>query len=932
MTTRTPNRYRWSWLLIFCLCCLQANAASQVTDYYEDALRRFDSNDVKGAIVQLKNALQQNPKLLPAQILLADAYIMTGSLAAAEVALEAAEKLGADRAVTAPKLALVLLGQLKYPMLLDRVSPQGLPPLVAADILIHRSAASLGLGKLKQAEQALREAERLSPESSAVKVAQGTLALRQGNFSGARAMSDRALAMAPNDANTWNLKASIAHAAGDLQTALNDYGKVLSLNPSHLDARIGRAGVLLDQKRYQEAQTDLAVLKNYSATDPRAGYLVALDAARRGDQEATRVALTSAATLLDQLPPEVVKGNAQLQMLGGLSNYGLGQTSKARSYLQGYVAVEPKNTGARKLLASIMLDEREYNAVIELLYPIAGTATPDPKVLSLLASAYMGKKQYQQASELFEKSARISPDSYDAGLGLGMTHLGAGRVGEGIAQLQAVFAKNPGQAQAGLLLAHTHLQRGEVAKAVEIARKIVAKTPGNLSALNLLGDALSAGKDQAGARSAYTKAAQQQPNFLPAQLGLVRLDIAEGKGQAARKRLDAILKTSTDNPAALMELARLEHKEGRRGEAIRWLERVHVGQSKALAPQLYLVDLYLQSGEAKRALAVAQELEGFYPENLSVLGAVGQSYLALGSMDKARTTFNRMSRLAGFDNGALANIARLLISIRAFDDATTALNKALTNNPAHLPTQMLQVELDLQAGRLAAAEKRALELRTKNPNVSNLSRLLGSVYMAQKKPAAAIVEFKVALSRERSGANTLALFQAHIEAGDGKSAIDLMQSWLRDHPQDLAAQSALAEAHLRAGQLQQASTAYQAVLKKNPKDVGALNNLANILFKLNDAQAVNYAKQAYALAPGNPDIADTLGWILVRKGQSQQALPYLRDARLRAASNRVIQYHLGVALHQLGRKAEARRELQGAVSGPGNFDGIDEARALLQQR
>jgi putative PEP-CTERM system TPR-repeat lipoprotein len=381
-----------------------------------------------------------------------------------------------------------------------------------------------------------------------------------------------------------------------------------------------------------------------------------------------------------------------------------------------------------------------------------------------------------------------------------------------------------------------------------------------------------------------------------------------------------------------MELARLEHKEGRRGEAIRWLERVHVGQSKALAPQLYLVDLYLQSGEAKRALAVAQELEGFYPENLSVLGAVGQSYLALGSMDKARTTFNRMSRLAGFDNGALANIARLLISIRAFDDATTALNKALTNNPAHLPTQMLQVELDLQAGRLAAAEKRALELRTKNPNVSNLSRLLGSVYMAQKKPAAAIVEFKVALSRERSGANTLALFQAHIEAGDGKSAIDLMQSWLRDHPQDLAAQSALAEAHLRAGQLQQASTAYQAVLKKNPKDVGALNNLANILFKLNDAQAVNYAKQAYALAPGNPDIADTLGWILVRKGQSQQALPYLRDARLRAASNRVIQYHLGVALHQLGRKAEARRELQGAVSGPGNFDGIDEARALLQQR
>lgn len=929
MTTITAAWHTRSWLLGLCLICQQANAASPVTDYYEDALRRFDSNDARGAIVQLKNALQQDPKLLPAQILLADAYLLTGSLAAAEVALEAAEKLGADRAVTAPRLAQALLGQLKYPMLLDRVSPQGLPPLVAAEILIHRGAANMGLGNLKNAEQSLREAEKLSPVSSAVKVAQGTLALRQGNFSGARAMSERALTMAPNDANAWNLRASIAHATGDLQAAMNDYGKVLGLDPSHLDARIGRIGVLLDQKSYKEAQPDLAVLKNHSATDPRAAYLVALDAAHRGDQEATRAALAAATALLDQLPPEVIRGNAQLQMLGGLSNYGLGQPVKARSHLQGYLALEPKNAGARKLLASILLEEREYNAVIELLYPIAGKASPDPKALSLLASAYMGKKQYQQASELFEKAARIAPDSSDAGLGLGMSHLGAGRLGEGIAQLQAVFARNPGQAQAGLLLASTHLRRGEPAKAVEIARKVVAKEPGNLTALNLLGDALAAARDRAGARAAFTKAARQQPNFLPAQLGLVRLDIAEGKGPAARKRIAAILKASTDNPVALLELARLEHREGRRGEAIRWLERLHAGQSKALAPQLYLVDLYLQSGDAKRALGVAQELEAIYPENLSALGAVGHSYMALGSLDKARATFNRMSRLAGFDNAALMNIARLLIDARAFDDAANTLNKALANNPNHLPSQMLMVELDIQAGRLAAAEKRALALRAKGSGPSSPARLLGTVYMAQKKPMAAITEFKAAIAQERSGANTLALFQAYVEAGDYKAATDLMQAWLRDHPRDSAAHSALAEAYLRAGELPQARDAYLAAIKKNPKDVGALNNLANILFKLNDPQAQHYAQQAYALAPGNPAVADTLGWILVRRREPRQALPYLRDARLRAAGNPVIQYHLGVALHQLGRDMEARREIKEALSKGPNFEGADDARSLL---
>jgi len=112
---------------------------------------------------------------------------------------------------------------------------------------------------------------------------------------------------------------------------------------------------------------------------------------------------------------------------------------------------------------------------------------------------------------------------------------------------------------------------------------------------------------------------------------------------------------------------------------------VRAGQSKAVAPLLYLVELYLQAGDAKNALGVALELEAVYPEDLTVLAAVGQSYQAGGNVERARASFNRMSRSAGFDSGALTRIARLLIGVRAFDDAGNALNKALTNNPGHLP-------------------------------------------------------------------------------------------------------------------------------------------------------------------------------------------------------------------------------------------------------
>ena len=924
-------RLALTWLLSGCLLAPQAVTAQQVVDYYEDALRRFDAKDVTGSIVQLKNALQQNPKLLPAQVLLADAYLITGSPAAAEAALEAAVKLGADRAVTAPKFAQAYIRQFKYQALLDRVSPQGLPPIQAAEVLIQRGAAYMGLGQLKQAEQALREAEKLSPDSVAVKVAQGTLELQQGNVQGARAKVDRAIALGPNDASAWNMKASIAHIGGDSKAALDAYGKALSLNPEYVDARVARAGLLMDLKRKQEADADLQVLEKSAAVDPRAAYLVSLAAARRGDAEATRKALTNATAILDQLPPEMIKRNAQLLMLGGLAHYGLREPEKARGYLQSYIALQPRQPGARKLLASILLDSGDYKEVVQLLYPMSEGAAPDPQVLTMLASAYLGRKQYTLASDLFEQAARLAPDSADAAVGLGMTHLGAGQIGQGMDELRRVFAKDPGQTRAGLALATHHLRSGEAAQSIEILRKIVAREPTNLIALNLLGKALVANKDAASARATFTKAAVQERNFLPVQFNIVRLDLAEGRGEAARRRLNALLKFSPDHPEALFLLARLEEKEGRDDESIRLLERIHAGKSRPLSPLLYLVDRYLQRGDAKHALSVAQDLEAIYPDNLAALEAVGRSYLAGGSVDKAKASFHRMIRGAGFDSAHLTRVARLLLGVGSFDDAGHALDKALGNNPAYVPAQFMRVELDLKAGRLAAAEKGAAALREAHPGAA-ASRLLGTVYMAQRKHAAALAEFKAALAKEPGGANTLALFQAYQAAGEGKAAIELMQAWLGDHPQDTAAQSALAEAYLRNGQLQQARSTYEAYLKKQGKDVGALNNLANILLRLDDPQALAYAQQAYALMPSDPNVADTLGWILVRKGQAQQALPYLRDASLRAASNRVIRYHLGVALHQVGRKAEARRELQAALAGKASFEGMDEARALLQQR
>ena len=85
------------------------------------------------------------------------------------------------------------------------------------------------------------------------------------------------------------------------------------------------------------------------------------------------------------------------------------------------------------------------------------------------------------------------------------------------------------------------------------------------------------------------------------------------------------------------------------------------------------------------------------------------------------------------------------------------------------------------------------------------------------------------------------------------------------------------------------------------------------------------------MAPGDPAILDTLGWILVEQGQLDEGLRYLRDARLRDTQNPEIRYHLAVVLNRTGRADEARIELEPVIASNERFDGSDQARALWQQ-
>jgi len=135
------------------------------------------------------------------------------------------------------------------------------------------------------------------------------------------------------------------------------------------------------------------------------------------------------------------------------------------------------------------------------------------------------------------------------------------------------------------------------------------------------------------------------------------------------------------------------------------------------------------------------------------------------------------------------------------------------------------------------------------------------------------------------------------------------------------------------GDHQRAQQAYEKILAINPGFAPAANNLAWIYSEIQGDQdkAFRLAQKAREGGPDDPQIADTLGWILYKKGNYEWALSYLKESAAKLSSNAEVQFHLGMTQFKLGDAPAARQALERALKLNPSFPGAEEARKALQE-
>jgi cellulose synthase operon protein C len=898
---------------------------------YEAARVHFESGELQLATQKLKVLLSEKPRHVSSRILLGRTYLNLGYAAAAEEQFGVAMRSGADIGLLAVPLGESLRDQRKFGELLETLKPKSFSSDVRAQVLILHGEAQLALRKLDAAKESFLSAQALAPSSAAPLTGLAHLALLEKRYADARGAAERATRIEPEHAGAWFVRGEIERTSGRLDDALGLLDEAIKRAEAHIPARNARAAILIDRRQFDAARTDVEFVRIRMPGDPQAAYLHARILFHDGHRGAAREALSAAANALARMRPEELRDHAPSALLAGIVAQAQERMEDAYQYFSDYVNRFPFNASANSRLASLALSRGELERAAKLVEPVLRAQPNNGRAHAVVGNVALRQGKVAKAREHLTLASRAFPNNAVLAMQRARAEILAGDEAAGRASLQAVMKGHPRNPRAALSLGMLYLRHGEPKRAGEVARQLLEWSPESEQAFNLLGSAQTAAGEYEAADRSFDRGIGLNPDSVSLRLNRARLARLDGRLGVARLEYEALLQRDAKSVTAMLGLAEVGRIEHNFPETIRWLERAgQTGTSAGVTAAVKLVEHFIDVKNYDEARTRLSKLEQRHYGDLRVVAINGQLELALGNRQQAADLFDRLARASGDNIRALVAASALQRRARDYQGARWSLRKAADLVPTNKDVLAALVRLEIIVREHDQARARLPQVAALPNGPALAERLRGDIELSLNRFDEAVKAYD--LAAELGGNNSelvLHRYRSRRLAGDVAGGIAQLDVWLREHGDDRVVLRQRGTALLAAGRHKEAVRDFERVLKKAPRDVLVLNNLATLLGPTNPDRALLMARRARDLLPRDGAVADTLGWLLLKAGEHERALELLRDANKLAGGVPELRYHLGAALHAMGRLADARAELEGALAHKGDFAGRSDAQALL---
>jgi tetratricopeptide (TPR) repeat protein len=610
--------------------------------------------------------------------------------------------------------------------------------------------------------------------------------------------------------------------------------------------------------------------------------------------------------------------------------YSLGDVVAARKEA---LAVLKQNPGDGEALLMVVNCIRAKADADSAAAEIANFPNKDTAQFHLASAIFHFRSGDRAAAEgEVHQAIAIDPKSYEAHLALGDIAVAdkdtAGAEQEFKSAADLAPPRNPAQ----LRYAQFEMQSGAPDKASAILADIAKTTPDYMPAALMQDQIAFTQKKYDEALTGVSNILMRDPANLDAHLLQSQLWLAKNDPKSAIQDLQSLTPPYSTMPVVKYQLAQAFAQNGDMTGALAALKDAVTASPNYADAVMMLASIQLRGGDAQDAIQPLQRILKIDPGLDRARLLLTDAYRTLKQYDNALALFQDQISRNPQDAQSWFMMGMTQVEKGDLASARYAFERAQDLSPQNLlPTYQL-LDLDLAAQDYPSAFKRVQVQMAAQPDSGGAQYLLGKIYVAQKDWPNAVdaltKSLKLNPNLELASETLTSVYIAEKQTG---KAIAEVQNFLANNPRNPGALMLLGNLYQDDNQIDKARETYEQLVSIDPNNGPAMNNLAYIYSQnqgdLDKADAM--AEKARAILPGDPGVADTLGWILYKKGDYRHALALLQESASRPPVSPEVFYHLGMADYMMDIPDAALTAFRQAQQSPSTFTGKDGIAAKI---
>jgi tetratricopeptide (TPR) repeat protein len=493
----------------------------------------------------------------------------------------------------------------------------------------------------------------------------------------------------------------------------------------------------------------------------------------------------------------------------------------------------------------------------------------------------------------------------------GRQHVMDGEYEKAIPLLEKAIAGDPANAFINHQLSELYLRTGKLEQAESLGRKSVEKEPENVEYRATYGGVLAALRKYDEAKAQYVRIREIDPTNAKAVLLIGILEAESGQMDAGVKTLSRAIKENEDNFMAYFYRAKIYLELEQVDKAKSDLAKCQTIRPAFIEAGTALGLLHERLGEVDDAIKAYSSIRG----NGRFRKRLAQLYLQKNEFEKALAELLEYEQIEPDDYTTRVKVGLLFFEMKKFGEAKERFQIILKEQPEADNVQFYLAAVHEELKEWPQALKHFQKVTKSSSFYKEAMLHIGFIYRQNQRFEDGL-NFSRKLVKDAPDVVEFYDMQAtFLESKQKyKEAMAVLSQGLKRFPADeklVYFQGAIFE---KQGERAKAIEVMKGLLKTNPKNAHALNFLGYTYTEsgenLEEAEA--YIREALALRPEDGFIEDSLGWVLFKRGKTEEGLKHLERALKLQPEEAIVHEHLGDVYASLKEFAKATAAYQKA--------------------